>query len=85
MDDDILGVLPVDIDIVVIESTDLGRYNVLGFLATHWDCVVKDHPSQHVEGSGIPTFRNTGRVHLQHELLKVLKGVPRVGEVVDEI
>ncbi len=76
VDLDVLGVLPVDIDVMVVDSSDLSRYDLFGWLSVHGECVVDDHPSEHVEGSCIPTFGDTGTVHLQQELLHVIQRDP---------
>ncbi len=56
VDFDVLGMLPVNIDIMIIDSSDLLGYDIFRFLLVHWEGVVDDHPSEHVEGSCIPTF-----------------------------
>jgi hypothetical protein len=53
---DVLGVLPVNIDIMIIDSSDLLGYDIFGFLLVHGEGAVDDHPSEHVEGSCVPTF-----------------------------
>ena len=85
VDLDVLGVLPVDIDVVVVDCTDLSGDDRFGGLVVHWEFGVDDHPSEHVEGTGIPAFGDTRTVHLQQELLHIIQRDPRIGEVIHKI
>ena len=56
MDLDVFGVLPVNIDVMIVDSSDLFGDDIFGFFSVHLEGVVDDHPSEHVEGSCVPTF-----------------------------
>lgn len=76
MDLDIFLVLPVDVSVMVVSGSDLLADDFSRFLLGHWESWVDNQPSEHIEGPGVPSLRDTGAVHLKHEILHVIEEHP---------